>query len=225
MFNWFRNKNKIDENTPDFWRSYLAHFQQKLDKGKLLEEVDFVVFDTETTGLNTKKDRMLSIGAVRVRNNQIDLSDTFDELVEQKYQDKNQQSISIHGILPVDRAKSLVEEDAVQAFLGYIGNSILVGHHVAFDVGMINESVKRMQLGKLKNRMLDTAHLARRVEGGNSSQPHLPYGLDELCQKYKISPSDRHTAAGDAYLTAILFMKLLHKIKKRGIRNLADLLR
>jgi len=225
MFNWLRNIRSINHDSPPFWRQYLAAFDTKLDLRQLIEEGDFVVFDTETTGLNVKKDKILSIGAVRVKNWEIDLSDSFDHLVNQEYQSENQQSITIHGILPVLREESLEEEQAIQAFLDYVGNSILVGHHVAFDIRMVNKSLRRLKLSKLKNKHLDTAYLANRVQGNYNHMQNQRLGLDELCQKYGISPTDRHTAAGDAFLTAILFMKLLYKLKKRGVRNLADLLR
>lgn len=224
MFKWLKNRQK-QALEPDFWRAYEARFRHKPDRKQSIESVSFVVFDTETTGLDIRRDRILSIGAVRIENRVIDLSASFECLVRQDRRNGGRESIPIHGILPIERPDSLDEEQAVQAFLDYVGNSVLVGHHVLFDTGMINEALKRMGLGKLKNRYLDTARLALRLQTGPYRQPGQYPGLDQLCDQYGILPDDRHTAAGDAFLTAILFLKLLHQLKGRGVRNLEDLLR
>lgn len=210
---------------PDFWRAYEASFRHKPERKQPLEAVSFVVFDTETTGLDTRADHMLSIGAVRLENWAIDLSTAFDCLVRQERRGGGRESIPIHGILPVERPESLDEEEAVRAFLEYVGNSVLVGHHVLFDISMINEALRRMGLGRLKNRRLDTARLAIRLQRGPYQRPGQYPGLDQLCDQYGILPDDRHTAAGDAFLTALVFLKMLRQLKGRGIRNLGDLLR
>jgi DNA polymerase-3 subunit epsilon len=224
MFEWLRNRQR-QAVAPDFWRAYEASFHHRPERKQPIEAVSFVVFDTETTGLDTRKDRILSIGAVRIEQWAIDLSASFERLVNQERRNGGRESIPIHGILPVERPEGLNEEQAVQAFLGYIGNSVLVGHHVLFDISMINEALRRMGLGKLKNRYLDTARLALRLQRG-PYQRRDPYpGLDQLCDRYGILPEDRHTAAGDAFLTALVFLKMLGQLKGRGVRNLGDLLR
>jgi len=79
---------------------------------------------------------------------------------------------------------------------------------------------------QLKNKYLDTAKLAIRVEHLHPTQLLKPsdYTLDALCNRYKIPMHDRHTAAGDALLTSLLSLKLLSKLKKRGVKTLGDLL-
>lgn len=225
MFKWLRKNKRPATETPAFWKNYQKAFDQEMDRNLPIEEATFVVFDTETTGLNTKKDRILSIGAVKVCHWQIDLSNAIDQWVEQPNQSGGAQSIPIHGILPVERANSLTENKALEIFLQYIGNAILVGHHVSFDIAMIQQALQRVGLGKLKNRYLDTGQLANRVQSALHPGPKRSPGLDELCREYHIPPVDRHTAAGDAFITAILLMKLLAKLQKRKVRNLKDLLR
>lgn len=224
MFEWLRKRQK-NTSAPDFWRTYEALFRQKPDRKQPFDAIPFVVFDTETTGLDPRKDRILSIGAVRIENWTIDLSESYECLVRQEQPNLGQDSIPIHGILPVERPESFEEKQAIQRFLEYVGNSVLVGHHVLFDIGMINQALNRMGLEKLKNRYLDTGRLALRLQKGPYREPGRYPGLDRLCSEYGIAANDRHTAAGDAFLTALLFLKMLHQLKGRGVRNLGDLLR
>ena len=79
-----------------------------------------------------------------------------------------------------------------------------------FDIEMINQSLARLDLGKLKNQSMDTDIMYQKLK-------YLPYeqhtSLDELCTIYKIKKSDRHTASGDAFITALLFLKLKRKLE------------
>ena len=212
---------------PRFWLDYLEQNKHPQGKNTPLEEVCFVVFDTETTGLNPRTDRILSIGGVRVKGEQIDLNRNFERVLQQPDVPINREAIGIHGILPGE-SKTGEEEDAALAdFVSFIGNSILVGHHLLFDISILNEALRRHKAGKLKNRTLDTRQLAIRLEKGLVAADHKPgqYSLDALCQRYQITTSDRHTAAGDAYITAILLLKLLSRLKKRGVKTLGQLLR
>jgi len=102
---------------------------------------------------------------------------------------------------------------------------VLVGHHLRFDISILNEALKKRHAGKLRNPLIDTRDLALRVEkgrGGHDDQPGN-YSLDALCQRYHIPGSDRHTAAGDAYITAILLLKLLGRLRKRGVIKLGEI--
>ena len=219
MFNFWKKEKEY----PYFWKKYLAHFNHKLAKRTPISELSFVVFDTETSGFNPKKDKLLTIGAVRVSNNKIDLSDSFEVRILQQdiYSTK---AIPIHGIVP-NIEKGIPKNEAIQQFINYLGGDIIVGQNIEFDIAMINQELQNMVRGKLKNQNLDTALLAKRAEHLRSPQRMKPteFTLDALCIHYNIPMHDRHNAAGDALLTALLFLKLLSKLKKRGIENLGDL--
>ena len=223
MFNWLKNKKTL----PAFWLQYLEIVKAQPSRHTPLEELTYVVFDTETTGLNDRKDKILSIGAVKVSNNRFSISESLDFRLYQEYEVK-QEAIQIHGLLPGKPEQQLSEIEAIQQFLKFVGNSIVVGHHVAFDVAMINRVLKR-QVGnvKLKNKCIDTRNLAIRVEHVIKPDIVKPgnYTLDALCKRYHISMSDRHTAAGDAYITAVLLLKLIHRLKKRNMTNYGQLLK
>ena len=225
IFDWVAKLLGPIPDYPEFWRQYLDSFDGTLGKRTPIEEINFVVFDTETTGLDARKDRILSIGAVKVKNWQIDLGQRLDCYVQQSYTPIGE-TIEVHGILPgVNNENNIDEIEAVQHFVGYCHNSVLVGHHVAFDVSMVNQVLKGMIGQRLANHRLDTAALAARVSEKKEYEQPGTYGLDTLCRKYKISMSDRHTAAGDAFITAVLLMKLLARLKKRGVKTLGGLLR
>jgi DNA polymerase-3 subunit epsilon len=222
----FKNKEKEVENMPDFWKNYLSSFDQAYARKTPLEDVRFVCFDTETTGLDPKTDQILSIGAVVIQNWEIRVAERLEYLVHQEYQAVSA-SIEVHGILPKERTESLSEKEALVTFLEFIGPSVLVGHHVGFDVSIVTESLSA-HVGKkvkLKNDQIDTMHLARRLMPSTHYLSAGELSLDHLARKYRIPMYDRHTAAGDAYLTGILFLKFLDQLQKVGNRSLSDLLR
>lgn len=222
-FSWFNSWNQ-NEEVPGFWKDYLADCADAVDLDTPLDKIPFVVFDTETTGLNVKNDQILSIGAVRLQGWEIKVEESLDFFVHQVYEPVKS-TVEIHGIVPKDREDSLEEVQAIRCFLEFIKNSVLVGHHVAFDVAMINAALNEIVGGKLCNTSIDTIRLARRLMPPSPLTPSVSLTLDELCRQYNISLNDRHTAAGDAFLTALLFLKLMRRLQKRGVHTLRDLRR
>ncbi|MDT0648383.1 3'-5' exonuclease [Zunongwangia sp. F260] len=218
IFNWFKKKEPQD--LPDFWNTYAKNFDQKLPEK--ISDVRFVVLDTETTGFDFREDRMLCIGAVSVQHNQVDMADNFEIYIEQEK--FNPESVEIHGIIKNEKVATLSEEEAVKHFLNYIENAVLVAHHANFDITMINKALKRMGLPKLKNRILDTMFLYRRTRiTSNLIDREKNYSLDEIAEAYTIDVSDRHTAAGDAFITAVAFLKILGRLNKNGQMKLKNL--
>lgn len=217
---WFKKKKQ--ENLPDYWQAYAALFKEKKDPNLKTER--FVVFDTETTGFNVKEDRVLCIGAVSVVNNIIDVSDNFEIYVQQER--FNPETVKIHGIIRNEKYAKISEEDAVKLFLAYIGDAVIVAHHAGFDVAMVNQILKRLGLPRLKNKFLDTMTLYRATRiTSNLVDKNKNYSLDEIAENFVIDVTDRHTAAGDAYITAIAFMKIVAKLNKNGKLKIKDLFR
>jgi DNA polymerase-3 subunit epsilon len=199
-FNWFK---KIVKDHPKFWETYLTYFDENQSIKKR-----FVVFDCETTGLDYRTDRILSIGAVAIENNQIIVGDFMEVFLLQDV--FKAESVPIHGILKEGKEEKIVEAEAIIRFLDFIKDATLVGHHVDFDIEMINQGLGRLEVGKLKNQAMDTDVMYQKLK-------YLPQeqlsSLDELCDIYKIRKSDRHTASGDAFITALLFLKLKKKLE------------
>ncbi len=134
---------------------------------------------------------------------------------------------AIHGLL---ESKTPIQiSDFVPNLLSYLGDSILVGHHLGFDLEMLLKTCKKFGLRDFPNPCIDTMNLAIRLEQGPNADRHQfkpeQYSLDALCDQYGIQKDDRHTAAGDAFLTAQLLLKLLMVAKKKGIKDFGNLMR
>lgn len=196
---------------PEYWETYLHHFEKK-DK-KNLDTSRFVALDTETTGFDYYIDRMLSIGAVSLIGNEIIVADAFEIYLEQLHFDPR--TVHIHGILQNSKRRKLSEEDAIKQFLSYIKDSVLIAHHAAFDVKMINQSLNRMGLPNLKNKVIDTMNLyaGTRIKS-NFIDKSIQYSLDDIAEAYSIDLMDRHTASGDALIAALIFLKTTAILKK-----------
>lgn len=195
MLDWLKNINK---DYPDFWKDYLAKFDAKSS--------DVIVFSTETSGMNPNKDVILSIGSFGIEDNSIAIGKSFEAaLLQYKYLHDN----GLPNEFIVDsKMKKLVEPDAIQMFVDYIGNAILIGHHIDFDVEMINAALEKIGCGRLKNQALDVDVMYRKINDITDRQ----FSLDELCTLYKIPKSDRNSSSEDAYRIALLFLKLKNKL-------------
>ena len=217
-FNWFSKKEKT--LLPPYYLEYEASFLQNNQLS--IKETKFIVFDTETTGFSRRDDRVLSIGAVSLIDNAINVNDVFEVYILQKV--FNAETVPIHGILKEGRIEKITELSALKLFLKYIENAVLVGHHIGFDIDMINEILKRNNLPKLLNKTLDTGSLYKKSKHTIYQDKDKHYSLDNLCDELNISKSDRHTASGDAYITAIAFLKILSRLNKNDNLKLKDLL-
>lgn len=199
----------------NFWKKEDHLFEENIS----IEETRFVVLDTETTGFDYDNDRILCIGALVLQNNMISIQDSFEVYIQQDHYDKS--TAQIHGILKDFVVKRPNELEALQQFLTFLGDSIIIAHHTIFDVTMINKALERNGLPVLTNKTLDTAHLYKKT----LIKSHLferkdHYTLDDLADKFDISKKDRHTALGDAYITAIAFLKIVKKLKEKKEINL-----
>lgn len=202
VFDWFK---KVSKDYPKFWENYLNYFEQEPDES---QPKRYVVFDCETTGLDHRKDVILSIGAVAVVGNAVIVNDSLELFLKQDVY--NIETVSIHGILKEGKEQKIVEAEAIIRFLEFIKNSTLIGHNVNFDIEMINQALKRLDVGKLKNDSMDTDAMYQKFKGLQEDQHST---LDELCKILKVEKSDRHTASGDAFITALVFLKLKKRLE------------
>ncbi|MBP6236197.1 MAG: 3'-5' exonuclease [Saprospiraceae bacterium] len=227
---WSKLKQIIGKTTSDtktyadFYLQYLEAYY-KPDLKKSIHEQSFVVLDTETTGLDLGQDNILSIGAVRIINNTIDISDSLSIIVKNQ-QLQTQNAVAIHGLVQTD-IKGQSEAESIAALFKFVGSDIIVGHHIAFDIAMLNKLSRKNGGGDLKNNLLDTSYLARRLDHTTDpdSLDRKEYTLDKLCSRFKVIPKARHTADGDAFITAIVFMKLIQKLYIKGVTSTGQLVR
>jgi len=168
---------------------------------------EYVVFDTETTGLNPKEDEILSIGAVKIRDNKILTSETFEVYVK-NLKEISSKSIEIHRIRPCDLKNALDSEDAIRRFLEFIGPRDLVGYYLEFDIAMINKYIKPMLGITLPNKAIEVSELYFDKEIEVIPQGNVDLRFDTILAKYDIPNMGAHNAVNDAVMTAMIFLKL-----------------
>ena len=203
--------------------TYLTAFENTWADDTAAAQVRFVVVDTETTGLDPRRDRIITIGAVAVHGGEILLDDAFEVMLKLAY---NHSSVAVHGITRDEALSGMEEPEALALFLEYLRDGIIVGHHIGHDVEVLNRACERCFDLTLRNRSLDTMDLTLhlRDDGAFSNRPMAEgFSLDGLCDMFGVVPHDRHTAGGDAFLTALIFLRLLRAAKAVGRDTLASL--
>ncbi len=187
---------------------------------RLLSQLEMVVFDTETTGLKLREgDRVISIGACRVLNGRLLANEQFDQLINPE-RDIPAESTAIHGIQEQDVKQAPPIRVVLPRFRNYVGGAVLVAHNAAFDMLAIDLPAKEAGLN-FDMPVLDTLLLSRAID------PDLEtHGLDALSDRFQITfpAGTRHTAIGDARVTAELLLNLIPRLEARGINTLQQAL-
>ncbi|MCA0928714.1 3'-5' exonuclease [Ruegeria profundi] len=177
-----------------------------------LQELCFVVFDTETTGLLPHKDEIVQIGAVRVVNGRIVEGEHLDMLVDPGMPIPPA-STKVHKVSDhmVQGAPDIVE--AGRTFHQFARDAVIVAHNAPFDMAFLRRHAKRMEV-EWDHPILDTVLLSAVLFG--ASDKHT---LDALCARLEITiPNElRHTALGDAVATAQALVKMLPMLQARGM--------
>lgn len=185
----------------------------------LLDET-YVVFDLETTGLYADKgDSIIEIGAVKMCKGKI--IDTFDVLVNPGIK-VSDEIISITGITNEMLEGKGNEEDTVKNFINWVGDLPMVAHNAKFDISFINSAYRKYNLGVLNNTLIDTLGLSRYLESNERY-----HNLATLVIRYNIDWDEEkhHRANYDAEGTALIFYKMLNKLKNNNINTIEDLKR
>jgi DNA polymerase III subunit epsilon len=191
MLEWLKNINK---EHPEFWKKYISKFEKKSKR--------YVSLSLETTGLNPKKDVILSIGAIAIENGTILIGDTF-EIVIPQYKYLHDNGI-INDFLQESNQPKLAEPAAIEAFINFIENAVLVGHRIHFDVDMINEALEKLACGRLKNEALDIEIMYKKLHDINDKN----FSLDELGNLFKIPKNEHISTSDQSFTIALLFLKL-----------------
>jgi DNA polymerase-3 subunit epsilon len=208
---------------PSVFEPYRRCFEATWTDDTPIDRVRFVVLDSETTGLNPRTDRIITIGAVAVIAQEILLEDSFNALLKVA---KNTSAVAVHGITRDESRGGLEEEDALARFLAYVGDGVIVGHHIGHDIDTLDAGYERGWGFRTMNRSLDTMDLTLHLEraGAFAGRPPIRrYTLDSLCDMFGVVPHDRHTASGDAFLTAQVFLRLLKLAARHGRTTLGGL--
>ena len=167
-----------------------------------VEETRFVVVDTETTGFKVYGgDEIVSIALLELHGLEL-TGREFSTLVNPG-RPIPPSSTAVHGILDADVAHAPAIEDVLHDVTAFIGESVLVGHHVPFDIRFLNKALHRRFRCRLRNPWLDTMLMYVALSGRLGH-----YSLEDVAQYCGVDICDRHTARGDALMTAAMFKRL-----------------
>jgi DNA polymerase-3 subunit epsilon len=119
--------------------------------------------------------------------------------------------VTVHGVTRDQSLRGVDEAVAIEQFLDYLGDGVIVGHHIGHDITTVDAALERHWGITLANRSLDTMDLTLHLErdGAFAGRPPIrQFTLDGLCALFGVIPHDRHTASGDAFITAQVFLRL-----------------
>ncbi|MCU0578866.1 MAG: 3'-5' exonuclease [Desulfobacterota bacterium] len=200
-----------------------------LAAGLSVREGRFVVLDTELTGLDRKKDSIVSLGAVRMAGGRIEMGQTFYQLVNPNRVMKPE-SVVVHEITPSEVVEKPAIGPVLAEFLTFCGEAILVGHYVNMDLAFINRELQRSLGRTLGNPALDTMALVHWLKWNNPDQGPDAFSaknfeLYELAKGLGIPVQGAHNALMDAFMTAQVLQRLLPRLEQAGIKTLGELLK
>lgn len=182
------------------------------------ENARWVVLDVETSGMDVARDRLLSVGAVAISSGgQIRPADSI-EIVYRQASASSRANVLVHGIGVGAQMSGVDPREATMRFLDYAGTSPIVAFHAPFDRGFLIRAAKAFVDQPFDNPWLDLAELAPVVD------PKVRLkSLDEWLGRYGIAVSARHSAAADAYATALLAARLLPAARAQGAADFSAL--
>ena len=184
--------------------------------GDSLEVQRVVVLDLETSGLDMRRDIVLSIGAVVIEAGGIDLGNQFESTLLRPAQ-KLSESVLIHGIAPSQLEAGEDPAEALLAFMEFVGESPILAFHANFDQRMLTRALKHTLGYKLRHPFMDVAELAPMLCPNNRPRQN---GLDQWCSHFGLQVLQRHHASADALVTAELALILFSKAHRQGLNSL-----
>jgi len=205
----------------------LALFDRKRKPGINLKtpisDARYVVVDTELTGLEEKKDSIVSIGAMRMTGGRIELGDMFYRLVSPKTC-LSADSVIIHEITPSDVCEQPGIDTVLSEFIDYCGNDVLVGHMISIDLSFLNREMRRMHGRKIANAALDTFSIYEWLRKRNMVANCAGNRLYDIIKCFDIPVHGAHNAIMDVFATAQLLQRFIPCFAKAGLQDIGDLL-
>ncbi|MBW7859499.1 MAG: DNA polymerase III subunit epsilon [Rhodocyclaceae bacterium] len=206
------------ESRPEYYDFDLFKWSERAREldDRLLSELTYTVFDTETTGLNPSQgDEIIQIGATRIVNGKLLKSESFEQLVDPR-RPLRPESIPIHGIQPEMLRNQPTIDKVLPAFHAFAKDTVLVAHNAAFDMRFL-ELKERVTGLVFDQPVLDTLLLSGVLHPNQES-----HRLEAIAERLNLTIIGRHTALGDAIVTAEVFLKLLPLLAEKGIRTLRE---
>ncbi|QDF97763.1 DNA polymerase III subunit epsilon [Azoarcus sp. DD4] len=206
------------DSRPEYYDFDLFKWSEKSRalEDRLLTELTYTVFDTETTGLNPSQgDEIIQIGAVRVLNGKPLRNESFEQLVDPR-RSLPPESAQIHGITAEMLAGKPTIESVLPSFHAFAADTVLVAHNAAFDMRFLQLKEEVTGL-RFDQPVLDTLLLSAVIQPNQES-----HRLEAIAERLGITIIGRHTAMGDAIVTAEVFLKLVPLLAEKGIRTLRE---
>ena len=207
----------------------MRHKSPSIDAETPITDIRYVVVDTELTGLDEKKDSIVSIGAVRMTGGNINIGTTFSRLVKPGTV-LSAASVVIHEIVPSEVLMKPDIDAVLSEFFDFCGGDVLVGHFLSIDLAFINQERKRIAGSPVKNPAIDTFSVyewlrKRAVSYDCPSFPQAGYKLYDIAKCFGIEVSGAHQALMDAFITAQLFQQFIPMLVDAGVRRIGELLK
>lgn len=184
---------------------------ERKSKGRsiVINPKHYTVVDTETTGLDSQKSRIIEIAAIRVRGGKEVAR--FETLIKPGRK-LGKKIVELTGITDDDLKDAPSQEEALQQFMDFLKDDIIVAHNANFDVDFLYDSMVRCDLKPLMNNFIDTLRLAKYITADVKN-----YKLETLAQKYQISQPTAHRAMADCETTKSLLEKLMEDAECQAI--------
>ena len=199
--NW--NRKKLKDNKYDF----------------LFDEAtknEYVCLDCETSGLNPRKDEILSIGAVHIKDNKILMRKTFNIFVKPS-KNINPESIKIHLLREIDLENAIEPDVAIYKLLDFIGSRPIVGYYIDFDMEMISKYTKKLIGIKLPNERVEVSSIYYDIKKTKDNYGFIDLKFDTIMTFLDIPVLGKHDALNDAIMTSMIFLKLKNIAKQKKI--------
>jgi DNA polymerase-3 subunit epsilon len=185
------------------------------DLDRPLADLRWVVVDTESSGLDPARDRLLSVGACAVRRQAVHLGESFEVCIRQA-QPSAEENILVHGISGSTQLAGVDAPEALVAFLEFLRGDVPVAFHAAFDAALIARAL-RTHLGvKLRRRWFDAAQLLVALFPEQADDMRT---LDQWLAHFGVRGYARHDALSDAFATAQLLLVAMERAGTRGIAS------
>ncbi len=185
-----------------------------------LQQQRWVVLDLETSGLNTNRDLVLSIGAVVIEDGAIDLGQQFECTLQRDIQPTHD-NVLIHGLGPGAIAAGCAPAEGLLACMEFIGASPVLAFHAPFDQRMLSRALHDSLGYKLQHLFIDLADVAPLLYPDAGIHKG---GLDDWVRYCGLQVQERHNASADALVTAELALILFSQARRQGYAQLPDLL-
>ena len=175
-------------------------------------ENEWVALDCETTGLDTRRDEIVAIAAVRIRGHRLLTSERLELLVRPDKRAVSPEAVRVHQLRERDVAQGIAPEDAVQRLLHFIGSRPLVGYYLEFDVAMIDRVLFPMLGMGLPQPKIEVSALyydfKNRQRTGYEREAAIDLRFDTLMKDLGLPMRPAHDALNDAVMAGLAFLKL-----------------